>query len=208
MNKTWFGAGLAHNLAEIEGGVLDAERTHLGEGTMVWRFAHVGLGAVIGSNCMIGEGVHVGPGVKVGNGCKIQNGAQLFEGVTLEDDVFIGPHVVFTNVLTPRAFVDRRAEFKPTLVKKGASIGANATIICGKTIDAYAIVGAGTVVTRDVLRQMIVVGNPAADAGFACECGERLFLYAAPPVLPYATCPRCTARYTFNDAGPVREPPK
>ena len=142
--------------------------------TFIWPGASICRGAKIGDRCVIGRDAHVGPNVVIGNGCKIQNGAQLFEGVMLEDDVFIGPHVVTTNVLTPRAFVNRRAEFKPTLIKRGASIGANATILCGVTIGEYAMVGAGAVVTRDVAAHALVYGNPARPHGAVCKCGEKL----------------------------------
>ncbi|MBV8722050.1 MAG: N-acetyltransferase [Candidatus Eremiobacteraeota bacterium] len=150
----------------------------IGEGTQIWHYTHVMDGAKIGDKCTIGQGVHVAPGVVVGNGCAIQNGVQLFTGVTLEDDVFVGPCVVFTNVLTPRAFVSRKNDFRPTLVKRGASIGANATIVCGVTIGEYAMVGAGAVVTGDVLAYTLVVGNPARMHRFVCRCGGLL------PILP------------------------
>lgn len=180
-------------------------RCTIGVDTKIWAFAHISRGADIGSNCMIGEGVHVGPGVKIGNGCRIQNGAQLFEGVTLEENVFIGPHVVFTNVKTPRAFVKRVYAFELTLVKKGASIGANATILPGIVIGEYALVGAGAVVTKDVRKNMRVVGNPAGQVADVCDCGERLRLCTRPGNAPYAICYRCHARYTFDEAGPLRE---
>ena len=152
----------------------DSHSPPIGEGTKIWGFASVEKGVSIGCNCVIGMYVHVGPHVVIGHGCKIQNGAQLFEGVTLEDDVFIGPHAVFTNVKVPRAHVSRKAEFKPTLVKRGASIGANATILCGITIGEYALVGAGSVVTEDVAAHALVYGNPAKPHGAVCKCGERL----------------------------------
>lgn len=157
-----------HETAEVEVGAI-VSRT-----AIIWRHAHVSGGVRIGENCVIGEGVHIGPHVTIGNGCKIQNGAQLFEGVTLEDDVFIGPHVVFTNVLTPRAFIDRKAEFKPTLVRRGASIGANATIICGVAVGEYAMIGAGSVVTKNVEPHALVVGNPAKHTNWVCRCGVQI----------------------------------
>lgn len=158
---------VVHGLASV-----DAEAS-IGDGSRVWAYASIAAGAVLGKNVTVGQGAHIGKNVRVGNGCKIQNGAQLFEGVTLEDDVFIGPGVIFTNVLTPRAFVDRKTEFKPTLVKKGASIGANVTIVCGVTIGEYAMIGAGAVVTHDVAAHELRVGNPAVHVGFVCRCGER-----------------------------------
>lgn len=204
--KTWFGAGTAAPTAIIDGGVLDAERTLIGEDTYVWNFAHVGLSARIGSRCTIGEGVHIAPSVVVGNGCKIQNGAQLFTGVTLEDDVFIGPHVVFTNVRTPRAFINRKAEFKPTLVKRGASIGANATIVCGVTIGEYAMIGAGSIVTRDVAAHALVYGTPAEPHGAICRCGATLQIVSwttgvpgQPPTPMDHKCTACKTEYAFLD---------
>ena len=165
----------------------------IGEDTQIWHFTHVMDGAKIGDRCTLGQGVHVAPGVVIGNGCAIQNGVQLFTGVTLEDDVFVGPCAIFTNVTTPRAFVDRKQEFKPTLVKRGASIGANATILCGVTIGEYAMIGAGAVVTRDVSMHRIVIGNPAREDGWACRCGVRLTI----PRLTtfFNPCHACAARY-------------
>lgn len=174
----------------------DFDLANIGDDTTIWAFAHISRGAIIGSNCMIGEGVHVGPGVKIGNGCRIQNGAQLFEGVTLEENVFIGPHVVFTNVgSVPRAFAKRASAFDLTLVKKGASIGANATILCGIEIGAFAMIGAGSVVTKSVRRQSLVYGNPAAHHRDICECGGELF---------HLQCPQCQAKYNFGEDGLTR----
>lgn len=180
----------------------------IGDDTTIWAFAHISAGAVIGANCMIGEGVHIGPGVKVGDGCRIQNGAQLFEGVTLEKNVFIGPHVVFTNILVPRAFAKRAGAFNQTLVKRGASIGANATILSGIEIGAFALVGAGAVVTKPVRHHMLIVGNPARQVADVCDCGERLQTYAGRGDPAYSTCPRCHARYFWDETGPVRESSK
>lgn len=173
-------------------------------GTKIWAYAHVSRGAVIGFNCMIGEGVHIGPGIKIGNGCRIQNGAQIFEGVTLEENVFVGPHVVFTNVKTPRAFVKRADAFELTRVRKGASIGANATILPGIEIGEYAMVGAGSVVTKDVRKNMLILGSPARQVADVCACGERLRQYVGHGEVVHATCTRCNARYTFDETGPVR----
>lgn len=169
----------------------------IGDDTNIWRNTHISAGAVIGSNCMIGQGVHVGPGVKIGDGCRIQNGAQLFEGVTLEENVFIGPHVVFTNVLTPRAHVKRADAFDLTTVRRGASIGANSTILCGIEIGEYAMVGAGTVVTKPVIRHALVHGNPAHHhGGWVCVCGEKLF---------HLACPKCHSKYRVDKDGPYLE---
>jgi UDP-2-acetamido-3-amino-2,3-dideoxy-glucuronate N-acetyltransferase len=159
----------------------------IGAGTKIWHFAHVLGGSRIGERCVISQNVMIGPNVTVGQGCKIQNNVSLYEGVTLEDDVFCGPSMVFTNVLLPRAFVNRRSEFLPTLVKRGASIGANATIVCGNTIGRYAMVGAGAVVTRDVDDHALVVGAPAVRIGWVSRSGERLG--------PDLVCPRTGERY-------------
>ena len=136
------------------------ENCNISEDTKVWHFCHL-FNSIIGKNCSIGQNVMMGPNVVVGDGCKIQNNVSLYEGVVLEDYVFVGPSVVFTNVINPRAFIERKSEFKETLIKKGASIGANATIICGVVIGEYAFVGAGAVVTKDVPGYTLVIGNPA-----------------------------------------------
>ncbi len=179
----------------------DFDLANIGDGTVIWAFAHISRGATSGKSCMIGEGVHIGPGVKIGDGCRIQNGAQLFEGVTLEENVFIGPHVVFTNVAgVPRAFSKRAAAFDLTLVKKGASIGANATILPGIEIGAFAMIGAGSVVTATVHHHTLVVGNPARVLADICDCGEKLF---------HMQCPQCQAYYGYDETGLVRrETPK
>lgn len=167
----------------------------LGAGTNVWHFCHVMARARIGERCVLGQNVMVGPGVVIGNGVKLQNNVAVYAGVTLEDDVFCGPSSVFTNVLTPRAFVERKAEFMPTLVRRGATIGANATIICGVTIGSYAMVGAGAVVTRDVRDHALVVGNPARERGWVSRTGEVL---GADLI-----CPRTGERYRETDFGLV-----
>lgn len=148
----------------------------IGPGTKIWHFSHVMKDAEIGSGCSIGQNVLVASGVKVGDGCKIQNNVSLFTGVILEEGVFCGPSMVFTNVVNPRSEVSRRHEFKTTLVRKGATIGANATVLCGITIGRYAFVGAGAVVTHDVPDFALVVGNPARRAGWMCRCGIKLEL--------------------------------
>lgn len=147
----------------------------LGDGCVVWAMAYVMGGARIGARCMLGQSVHIGTEVKIGDGCSIQNGAQVFTGVTLEDDVFLGPHVVFTNVLTPRAF-QRAPKLKRTFVSRGASIGANATILCGVTIGKYAMVGAGSVVTKNAQPHTLVTGSPAKQTGWVCRCGIRVYI--------------------------------
>ncbi|GAO45234.1 acyltransferase [Flavihumibacter petaseus] len=146
----------------------------IGAGTRIWHFCHIMTGAVVGQSCTIGQNVFIAKGVHIGNGVKVQNNVSLYEGVTLEDDVFVGPSVVFTNVINPRAFIERKAEFRPTVVKKGASIGANATIICGVEIGEYALVGAGAVVTKDVPSYALVVGNPATVIGRVDRDGNRI----------------------------------
>lgn len=146
----------------------------IGDGTRIWHFSHILSGSVIGQECNIGQNVVIGPGVSVGKGCRIQNNVCVYQGVTLEEDVFCGPSMVFTNVYNPRAAIRRMSEIRPTLVRTGATIGANATIICGVTIGKYALVGAGAVVNRDVPDHAIVVGNPSQRIGWVCRCGGRL----------------------------------
>lgn len=146
----------------------------VGAGTKIWHFCHVMKDSVIGRDCVLGQNVLVSSGVRIGDGCKIQNNVSLYTGVVLEDGVFCGPSMVFTNVVNPRSEIVRRDEFKPTLVRRGASIGANATIVCGVTLGEYCFVGAGAVVTRDVPDFALVVGNPARQRGWMCRCGVRL----------------------------------
>lgn len=156
-----------HPLAVVE------EGAEIGEGTRIWHFAHIRKGARIGKNCNIGKDVYIDVDVEIGNNVKIQNGVSVYHGVKVEDDVFLGPHMTFTNDLYPRAF-NEEWEVVPTLVKKGASIGAHATVVCGVTIGEYAMVGAGAVVTRDVPPFGLVFGNPARLKGFVCYCGRPL----------------------------------
>jgi UDP-2-acetamido-3-amino-2,3-dideoxy-glucuronate N-acetyltransferase len=163
----------------------------IGAGTKIWHFAHILSGTKIGARCVISQNVMIGPKAVVGNGCKIQNNVSIYEGVTLEDDVFCGPSMVFTNVLYPRAHVNRRDEFLPTLVRRGATIGANATIVCGNTVGEYAMVGAGAVVTRDVADFALVLGAPAVRIGWVSRSGDRL---GADLV-----CPRTGERYVLED---------
>lgn len=153
--------------------VVDAG-AQIGEGTRIWHFSHVMPGAVIGANCIIGQNSFIDNNVVVGNNCKIQNNVSLYNGVIFEDDVFIGPSVVFTNVINPRAFIERKSEFKSTRICRGASIGANATIVCGVTIGEYALIGAGAVVTKDVPPYALVVGNPARIIGQVDREGNRV----------------------------------
>lgn len=150
------------------------EGAAIGSGTHIWQFCCIMKGAEIGRNCNIGAYVFVETGVKIGNGVKVKNNVSLYQGVELRDDVFIGPNVVFTNVINPRSFISRKSEFRPTIVKKGASVGANATIVCGHTIGEYAMIGAGAVVTKDVPPHALVKGNPGRVAGYVCKCGNTL----------------------------------
>ncbi len=150
----------------------------IGDGTRIWHWVHVCGGARIGAGCSLGQGVFVGDRVRVGDNVRIQNGVSVYDGVTLEDDVFCGPHMVFTNVVNPRAHVSRKDEYRPTLVRRGATIGANATIVCGVVIGRFAFVGAGAVVTRDVPDFALVVGTPARRIGWMSRRGERLALPA------------------------------
>lgn len=157
-----------HESAYIDEGV------EIAAGTKVWHFSHILSGSRIGENCNIGQNVVIGPDVTIGNACKIQNNVSVYKGVTLEDKIFCGPSMVFSNVYNPRSGIRRMDEVRPTLVKKGASIGANATILCGITISSYAFVGAGAVVLEDVPEYALVVGNPAKQKGWMCKCGERI----------------------------------
>jgi UDP-2-acetamido-3-amino-2,3-dideoxy-glucuronate N-acetyltransferase len=162
----------------------------IGAGTRIWHFSHVMPGAVIGERCTLGQNVVVMPGTRIGNNVKIQNNVSIYEGVTLEDDVFCGPSCVFTNVINPRSHVPRRGEFQATLVRQGASIGANATVLCGVTIGRYALVGAGAVIARDVPEYAVMAGVPARRIGWVCRCGVRLALAEGA-----ATCPSCGTSY-------------
>lgn len=152
------------------------ENVTIGKGTKIWHFCHILSGTKIGEKCVLGQNVMVGPDVIIGHNCKIQNNVSIYKGVTLEDNVFCGPSCVFTNVINPRAFIERKNEFMMTIVKEGASIGANATIVCGNTIGRYALVGAGAVVTKNVPDYALVVGVPAKQIGWVCKCGTTLLL--------------------------------
>lgn len=148
----------------------------IGEGTRIWHFSHVTKGAVVGKSCSIGQNVFIGAGAVIGNGVKIQNNVSVYDRVTLEDGVFCGPSMVFTNVINPRSHISRKHEFRPTLVREGATLGANATIVCGVTIGRFSFVGAGAVVTKDVPDYALVYGNPAGQHGWMCACGVKLRL--------------------------------
>ncbi len=178
-----------HPTAIVDDGV------QIGAGTKIWHFSHILAGSRIGTGCIIGQNVMIGPNVRVGNGCKVQNNVSIYEAVTIEDDVFCGPSMVFTNVLLPRAHVSRKNEFLPTLVRRGASIGANATVVCGHTIGQYAMIGAGAVVTSNVPDHALVVGNPARRVGWVARSGERLG--------SGLVCPRTGERYRLEAEGLV-----
>jgi UDP-2-acetamido-3-amino-2,3-dideoxy-glucuronate N-acetyltransferase len=148
------------------------ENVIIGEGAKIWHFCHVCEGAIIGENCSLGQNVYVGKNVKIGKGVKIQNNVSIYEGVEIEEDVFIGPSVVFTNVLNPRAFINRKSEFKKTLIQKGVTIGANTTIVCGNNVGKYALIGAGSVITKTINDFELWFGNPAAKKGTVDEVGK------------------------------------
>jgi len=177
----------AHESCYIDDGCV------IGDDTKIWHFTHVMTGARIGERCNIGQNVVVSPDVVVGNNVKVQNNVSLYTGVILEDDVFCGPSMVFTNVMNPRSHVSRKHEYRRTLVKRGATIGANATILCGHTIGQYAFIGAGAVVTKDVPDYALVVGNPGRVTGWTCECGVKLARGPKPPI--QSRCSACGLTY-------------
>ena len=183
------------------------EPVEIGKGTKIWHFSHILPNTKIGDNCVIGQNCMIGPDVKIGNGCKIQNNVSIYKGVELENYVFCGPSCVFTNVLTPRAFIERKHEFKKTLVKEGATIGANATIVCGNTIGKYAMVGAGAVVVTDVENYALYTGVPAKRTGWVCKCGVVLVhkdkikgnLKEKKDNEKIISCPNCGSTYLLED---------
>jgi UDP-2-acetamido-3-amino-2,3-dideoxy-glucuronate N-acetyltransferase len=179
-----------HDTAIIDQGA------QIGNNSKIWHFTHVMGSAHIGQNCNIGQNVYIDKNVTIGNGVKIQNNVSVYANVTIEDDCFLGPSMVFTNVMNPRAFVERKSEFKNTLVKKGCSIGANATIVCGTTLGEYSFVGAGTVVTKDVPNFAIMVGVPAKQIGWMSKHGEKLIFNNE----GIAICPATQEKYKLvND---------
>jgi UDP-2-acetamido-3-amino-2,3-dideoxy-glucuronate N-acetyltransferase len=178
----------AHSTAVIDHG------SEIGTGTRIWHFSHIMAGAKIGEQCNFGQNVVVSPGVKIGNNVKIQNNVSVYTGVELQDDVFCGPSMVFTNVINPRSHVNRKNEYRRTLVKRGASIGANATVVCGTTLGEYCFVAAGAVVTHDVPDYSLVMGVPAAHVAWMCSCGTKL-----PAFRHDASCPECGRRYSLEN---------
>jgi UDP-2-acetamido-3-amino-2,3-dideoxy-glucuronate N-acetyltransferase len=176
--------------------VIDAGAA-IGDGTKIWHFSHVMAGARVGARCVLGQNVFIGDAAVVGDGCKIQNNVSIFDTVELDDDVFVGPSVVFTNVKTPRAFISRRGEFTPTRVGRGATIGANATILCGRTLGEFCFVAAGAVVTHDVPAHALVEGVPARQRGWVCRCGVTLRA-ADPSASPVWICPACASVFRFD----------
>jgi UDP-2-acetamido-3-amino-2,3-dideoxy-glucuronate N-acetyltransferase len=188
LTSTYAPSVFVHESAYID------DEVEIGEGTKIWYFSHILKGSKIGKKCNIGQNVMIGPDVTVGDKCKIQNNVSVYTGVTLEDEVFCGPSCVFTNVYNPRAFIERKHEFKPTLVKKGATIGANATIVCGTTIGKYAMIGSGAVIKSDVPDYAVVVGVPAQQVGWACKCGTTLRFNN-----DFALCTYCGNKYALKD---------
>lgn len=179
----------AHKTAVID------EGASIGTGTKIWHFSHIMSNSVLGERCNLGQNVVISPNVVLGENVKVQNNVSVYTGVICEDDVFLGPSMVFTNIINPRSAVIRREEYKETLVKKGASIGANATIICGNTIGAYALIGAGAVVTKEVPAYALVVGNPSKQIGWVSEYGHRLDFDES----GVATCPETKQKYQLEN---------
>lgn len=180
--------GAIHETAIVD------EGAQIGEGTRIWHWTHICAGARIGRDCSLGQNVFVSNRVILGNNVKVQNNVSIYDDVVLEDDVFCGPSMVFTNVVNPRSHVPRKHEYKPTIVRRGASIGANATIVCGRKIGEYAFIGAGAVVTHDIPPYAVVMGNPARQRGWMCQCGVFLDSTAGEQ-----TCPACGMQYHIGD---------
>lgn len=180
------------NYQQHETAVVD-EGASIGDGTRIWHFVHICGGAKIGCNCSFGQNVFIGNSVVIGDNVKVQNNVSIYDDVILEDDVFCGPSMVFTNVINPRSHISRKNEYKKTVVRRGGTIGANATIVCGHIIGEYAFIGAGAVVTKDVPAYALYLGNPARWAGWMCQCGTRLLGGET------LVCSACNARYTIKE---------
>ena len=184
----------AHETAVID------EGCEIGNGTKIWHFSHIMSGCTIGESCNIGQNVVISPAVKLGRNVKIQNNVSVYTGVICEDDVFLGPSMVFTNVINPRSHVNRKNEYAPTLVRRGASIGANATVVCGNEIGEFALIGAGAVVTKPVKAYALVLGNPARQAGWVSEYGHKLHF----DTNSLAVCPETGQQYELSKEGVKR----
>ncbi len=185
MKKEYF----AHETAVIDEGCV------IGKGTKIWHFSHIMAGSEVGENCNIGQNVVISPGAKLGRNVKVQNNVSIYTGVTCEDDVFLGPSMVFTNVINPRSAINRKDKYVMTIVEKGATIGANSTIVCGHRIGRYSFIGAGAVVTKDVKPYALVVGNPARPAGWMSEYGHKLSFSSE----GIATCPESGEKYKLEN---------
>ena len=185
MEKEYF----AHETAVIDAGC------KIGKGTRIWHFSHIMTGSEIGEDCNIGQNVVISPGVKLGRNVKVQNNVSVYSGVTCDDDVFLGPSMVFTNVINPRSAINRKGQYDTTIVEKGASLGANATIVCGIKIGTYSFIGAGAVVTKDVMPYSLVVGNPARHTGWMSEFGQKLTFNKD----GIATCSESGERYRLEN---------
>ncbi|SNR85245.1 UDP-2-acetamido-3-amino-2,3-dideoxy-glucuronate N-acetyltransferase [Anaerovirgula multivorans] len=172
----------------------------IGENTKIWHFSHIMSNVKIGKNCIIAQNVFIAPGVILGDSVKVQNNVSIYAGVICEDEVFLGPSMVFTNVINPRSFIERKDEYRETLVKRGASIGANATIVCGNTIGRYAFIGAGSVVTKDIPDFSFVYGVPAKQMGWVCRCSEKLVFKNR-----FAKCASCGYEYEMTEDNIVKE---
>lgn len=184
----------AHSTSVIDDNCL------IGDETRIWHFSHIMTGAVIGNNCNIGQNVVISPQVILGNNVKVQNNVSVYTGVTCDDDVFLGPSVVFTNVINPRSAINRKNQYRTTKVRKGASIGANATVVCGVEIGEYAMIGAGAVITKDVKPYALVMGNPARQTGWVSECGHKLHFDGSGE----AVCPETEEKYSLQNNSVIK----
>ena len=179
----------AHETACID------DSAEIGAGTKIWHFSHIMRNSKIGKNCNFGQNVVVSPQCRIGDNVKIQDNVSVYTGVIIEDDVFCGPSMVFTNVINPRSHIERKSEYKETLVKRGTTIGANATIICGHTLGKFSFVGAGTVVTKDVPDYGLVIGNPGRLKGYVCYCGDKLGMHVLDDNVDHCECRSCGRRF-------------